>query len=64
LHRGDRAEFVWSENDIRRFMESAPVELQQALILALYTGQRYGDLIRLRWADYDGRALSLRQSKT
>ena len=56
LHRGDRAEFVWSENDIRWFMESAPVELQQALILALYTGQRYGDLIRLRWADYDGRA--------
>lgn len=45
-------------------MDSAPIELQQALILAIHTGQRYGDLIRLRWSDFDGQAISLRQSKT
>ena len=38
--------------------------LQQAMILAPHSGQRYGDLIRLRWSDYDGAALSLQQSKT
>jgi len=33
------------------------------MTLAIHTGQRYGDLIRLRWSDFDGRALSLQQSK-
>lgn len=64
LHRGDRAEFVWTEADITKFMETVPVELRHALMLGLFTGQRYGDLIRLRWADQDGSAMSLRQSKT
>lgn len=45
-------------------MDGAPVELQRALILAIHTGQRYGNLIRLRWTDYDGETIRLRQSKT
>ncbi|WP_118133723.1 tyrosine-type recombinase/integrase [Oceanicella sp. SM1341] len=64
LHRADRAEFVWTERDVTGFMKDAPAELQQALVLAICTGQRYGDLIRLRWADYDGNAITLRQRKT
>ncbi|MFD1703354.1 tyrosine-type recombinase/integrase [Methylopila henanensis] len=47
-----------------KFMDGAPVELQRAMILAIHTGQRYGDLVRLRWSDYDGDAISLKQSKT
>jgi integrase len=34
------------------------------LNLALHTGQRYGDLIRLRWSDFDVDHLMLKQSKT
>lgn len=60
----DRSELIWTEADITRFMRGAPVELQRALILAIHTGQRYGDLIRLRWSDYDGKAISLKQGKT
>jgi len=63
LYDGDRSDRIWLEGDIKRFMEGAPLELQQALILALHTGQRYGDLVRLRWADYDGETITLRQSK-
>ena len=63
LHKANRVEFTWAESDINRFMENAPLELQQALILAIHTGQRYGDLIRLRWADYSGTHIRLRQSK-
>ncbi len=55
---------IWLEGDIRRFMNGAPVELQRALILAIHTGQRKGDLIRLRWSDYDGDTISLTPSKT
>ena len=40
------------------------LELQRAMILAMHTGQRYGDLIRLRWSDYDGASIALRQRKT
>ncbi len=63
IYDGDRADKIWLEGDISGFMKGAPLELQQALILALHTGQRYGDLVRLRWADYDGATIVLRQSK-
>jgi hypothetical protein len=36
----------------------------QALVLALWTGQRQGDLLRLPWSSYDGSHLRLRRSKT
>ena len=45
-------------------MEVAPLEMQQAMILALHTGQRQGDLVRLCWSNYDGTAISLRQGKS
>jgi integrase len=34
------------------------------LTLALWTGQRQGDLLRLTWSAYDGNKIILRQSKT
>jgi integrase len=34
------------------------------LLLALWTGQRQGDLLRLPWSAYDGEHIRLRQSKT
>lgn len=64
IYSSDRSDMIWLEGDIRRFMNGAQVELQRALILAVHTGQRKGDLIRLRWSDYDGDAISLTQSKT
>lgn len=63
IYDNDRADKIWLEGDISKFMDGAPLELQQAMILALHTGQRYGDLIRLRWSDYDGTTLRLCQSK-
>ncbi|SES63207.1 tyrosine-type recombinase/integrase [Paracoccus homiensis] len=64
IYSADRSEMIWTAGDITTFMQTAPLELQQALILALHTGQRYGDLIRLRWADYQGDMIILRQNKT
>lgn len=64
LHKSDRSDIIWTARDVARFMKNAPVELQRVLILALHTGQRYGDLIRLRWSDFDVDHLQLKQSKT
>jgi integrase len=63
LYRSDRAEKIWTEADIVAFAAVAPSTLQIALILALETGQRQGDLLVLPWSGYDGKAIRLKQSK-
>jgi integrase len=44
-------------------MEKAPTHLHLPLMLAIWTGQRQGDLLRLTWDAYDGQFIRLRQSK-
>ena len=64
LYKSDRADKIWTPADVAAFMDGARPELRLAMILALNTGQRQGDLLRLTWAAFDGEALTLRQSKT
>jgi integrase len=64
LYKADRSENVWEEGDVARFMAVASAPLRLALILALWTGQRQGDLLRLPWSAYDGVTVRLCQSKT
>jgi integrase len=63
LYEVDRAEVIWQPADIKAFGEVAPDELRLALVLALWTGQRQGDLIKLTWSQYDGTHIRLRQGK-
>ena len=58
-----RAEKIWTEADEAAFLERAPSHLHLPLLLALWTGQRQGDLLRLPWSAYDGKHIRLRQSK-
>jgi integrase len=64
LYRADRNDKVWTAVDEAAFLERAPPHLHLALLLALWTGQRQGDLLKLTWNQYDGTYLKLRQSKT
>lgn len=65
LYRGGaRVDKIWTDADEAVFLERAPSHLHLALILALWTGQRQGDLLRLPWSAYDGTHIRLRQSKT
>ena len=64
LYRGSRAEHVWTDADEAAFLRAAPAHLHLAIVLALWTGQRQGDLLRLPWSAYDGERIRLRQSKT
>lgn len=64
LYHADRSEKIWTEQDIAKFMAVAAVPLQRALVLALETGQRQGDLLALPWSAYDGSWIRLRQQKT
>jgi integrase len=63
LYSGTRRDKVWTDADEAAFYRAAPPHLHLALTLALWTGQRQGDLLRLHWAAYDGNTVRLRQSK-
>jgi integrase len=64
IYHGTRVDFVWSVEDEAAFLEHAPPHLHLPLLLALWTGQRQGDLLRLPWSAYVGDYIRLRQSKT
>jgi integrase len=64
LYHADRAEKIWSEQNIAAFLAVASDPLQRAMVLALETGQRQGDLLVLPWSAYDGTWIRLRQGKT
>lgn len=63
LYRADRTEKLWTDDHVQRFMTAAPRHLHLALMLALWTGQRQGDLLALAWSAYDGQFIRLRQGK-
>lgn len=63
-YRSNRAELIWLPEHVVAFDKAAGDELRLALLLALHTGQRQGDLLALPWSAYDGTAITLRQGKS
>ncbi len=63
VYRADRSEKLWLPADIAAFRAVAPAEIRLAFELALGTGQRKGDLLRLGWSSYDGERIRFRQGK-
>lgn len=65
LYKGaSRVDQLWTLDHEAMFYAHAPAHLHLALTLALWTGQRQGDLLALPWGAYDGTTIRLRQSKT
>jgi integrase len=64
LYRETRADKIWTLDDEAVFLQRAPKQFHLPLLLALWTGQRQGDLLRLPWSAYDGTHIRLKQSKT
>jgi integrase len=64
LYHGSRASKIWPDEEVTRFLQTAPTYLRLAMLLAINTGQRQGDLLRLPWSAYDGTTIKLRQRKT
>jgi hypothetical protein len=50
LYRGSRAEKIWTDDDEAAFYRAAPPHLHLPLLIALWTAQRQGDLLRLTGA--------------
>jgi integrase len=63
LYEADRAEKIWLPEHIKAFCDVASPELQFALLMALWTGQRQGTLIEIAWSQYDGTHIRLQPNK-
>jgi integrase len=62
-YRGSRVDKIWSEPQVAKFVAGAPSHMVIAFMLALWTGQREGDLVDLRWSQYDGDLITVTQIK-
>jgi integrase len=55
---------AWTPDQAAYACTKLPEHLRRVVILALYTGQRRGDLCAMSWAAYDGSRIRLVQQKT
>lgn len=63
VYRADRSDKLWLPEHLAAFRAVAPEEMRLALDLALWTGQRQTDLLKLGWSAYKDGRLSFRQGK-
>ena len=55
---------AWTDDEVDTFLDKAPPHLRLGCLLALGTGQRGADLVRMTWAAYRDRTIEVVQSKT
>ena len=63
LYKAQRQDAIWTSEDEALFLRSARPRVALAFALALWTGQRQGDLLRLRWDQVGDTHIRLQQSK-
>lgn len=56
--------FPWPDDLIIAARENADPRIRLLFELLLGTGQRIGDVFKMKWSDYDGESISVRQGKT
>ena len=54
----------WTVNEVKQVIALADRKISTAVALAWYTGQREGDVLSMRWRDYDGQYMTVIQQKT
>lgn len=55
---------AWTMNQAETALRHLSEPWRRVVLLAMFTGQRRGDLVAMRWSDYDGRFLTVTQQKT
>ena len=60
---GNRADRTWSDADEAAMRAECGPALRLALSIALWTAQRHGDILRMTWAAYDGKTITVKQGK-
>ncbi|MEY4838547.1 MAG: hypothetical protein RLZZ475_2406, partial [Pseudomonadota bacterium] len=63
VYHADRSDKLWLPEHLAAFRAHATPEMRLALELALWTGQRQSDLLKLGWSAYKDGRLTFRQGK-
>jgi len=64
LYSVNRAEVVWQKADLIKLLRGAPPAFRTAILLAILTGLRGADLVRLQWTHVGKDAISLPTGKS
>lgn len=64
LHETDRSEIIWRDDDLNLLKRQCSRYVFEVVEIALWTGQRVGDVLRMRWSDFDGEFIRVVQSKS
>lgn len=54
----------WTQQEVAKFYENAPAHMRLVFMLALYTGQRQADILKMRWDQIVDEGIKVRQQKT
>lgn len=54
----------WPDDVVESALEKAPAHIRTPMMLALYTGQRMSDVLKMTWGDIDGSEVKVKQDKT
>jgi integrase len=64
LYDGSRVEVIWTSPQVGAFLHQRQyAHMHLPLLIGLWTGQREGDILRLKWSAYDGQVIRLKQRK-
>lgn len=64
LYKANRADIIWTADDITELEKHASKELMWAVRLAMFTGLRQGDLLRLSWSHVKDHSIEIRTGKS
>ena len=64
LYAGDRSEKIWTDADIVQLKATCSAEIANAVDLAVHTGLRLGDLLRLCWSHVGDEAIVIATGKS
>ncbi|MBQ6492530.1 MAG: site-specific integrase [Erysipelotrichaceae bacterium] len=65
LKRKDKETNIWTEDEFERFLNCVGQDMYKVLFLTLYyTGMRKGEILALKWSDFDGEFISVNKSLT
>jgi integrase len=64
LHKSNRADTIWTDDQLTTLVASASVEVGQAARLAALTGLRKADLLKLSWVHIGPHAIEMKTGKS
>lgn len=64
LYRVDRAAIIWTPDDLEKLLPKCAKELRWAVLLAIHTGARLGDLRELKWKAVGEKAMTWQTGKS